>query len=448
MIRDRLDAIVDRLVRASVTERILISVGALLLSMLIGAVIVFVSGAGASCSTGLDLFGRTFCYNPLQVYYELFLGALGHPLEAGWELQNTRLATTLQQTTLLLFTGLSVAIAFRAGLFNIGTQGQLVLGGLATAAVVSAATGPAPSGLAGTLVLVPLGVGAGAIVGGLYGALPGVLKAYADANEVITTIMLNFVATGIAATLLAWRFQDPDSITAQTTPLPEYAQIPTLPFVGFDSRFGFSLLALLFALVLAVGISWLLAQTVFGYSLRVSGIQPTAAVYGGVEEKRMIVASMTLSGALGGIAGSFWVLMVHGRWLEQVPALGFDGIAVSVLAGNNPLGVGAAAFLFGVLDSGSGAVQSATSVPPDLVGIISGLVVLFVAMPEFFRMLGRHTGLGTDRTAVATDGGSSTDPDTEEMRPTEHGTASAGDDEDGAGHERTDESERDRGGDR
>lgn len=405
MIRDRLDRIVDRLVRASVTERLLISTGALVLSILIGGVIVFVSGAAGSCASGLELFGQTFCYNPLQVYYELFLGALGHPLEAGWELQNVRLATTLRQTTLLLFTGLSVAVAFRAGLFNIGTQGQLVLGGLATAVVVSAATGPMPTGLAGTLLLIPIGVAVGAVVGGLYGAIPGALKAYADANEVITTIMLNFVATGVAATLLSWRFQDPDSITAQTTPLPEYAQIPTLPGVGFEARFGFSLLALVFALALAIGIAWLLTQTSFGYSLRISGVQPGAAAYGGVEQKRMIVASMTLSGALGGIAGAFWVLMVHGRWLEQVPALGFDGIAVSVLAGNNPLGVGAAAFLFGVLDSGSGAVQSATAVPSDLVGIISGLVVLFVAMPEFFRMLGRRTGLGTDQ-PVATDGGS------------------------------------------
>jgi nucleoside ABC transporter membrane protein len=329
----------------------------------------------------------------------------------GWEPRNFRLARTLQRTTLLLFTGLSVAIAFRAGLFNIGTQGQLVLGGLATAVVVSAASGPVPAGVVGTLVLIPVGVLVGAVVGGVWGAIPGALKAYAGANEVITTIMLNFVATGIAATLLSWRFQDPNSLNPQTSSLPDYATIPTIPSIGFDPQLGFSLLALMFALLLAVGIAWMLTQTAFGYSLRVSGVQPAAAAYGGVEGKQMIVASMTLSGAVGGVAGSFWVLMVHGRWLENVPALGFDGIAVSVLAGNSPLGIGAAAFLFGLLDSGTGAVQITTSVPPDLIGVISGLVVLFVAMPEFFRLLGRYTQLGTQTDeAVTTDGGTPVGP--------------------------------------
>ena len=420
MIGDRLNDIVDRLAGASATERLLISGGALVMSVLIGGVIVFISGVAGDCSTGLELFGQTFCYNPLEVYYELFLGALGHPLEAGWQPQNFRLARTLQRTTLLSLTGLSVAIAFRAGLFNIGAQGQLVLGGLATAVVVPAVAGPAPAGIAGMLVLVPVGVLIGAAVGGVWGALPGVLKAYADANEVITTIMLNFVATGIAATLLSWRFQDPNSNNPQTSPLPEYATVPNVPAIGFDPQQGFSLFALVFALALAAAIAWMLTQTAFGYSLRVSGVQPAAAAYGGVEGKQMVVASMTLSGAVGGVAGAVWVLMVHGRWLESVPALGFDGIAVSVLAGNSPLGVGAAAFLFGLLDSGTGAVQSGTSVPPDLVGIISGLVVLFVAMPEFFRLLGRYTQLGTrDEGAVATDGGT-------ELPPT--GTATAGTD--------------------
>lgn len=420
MIGDRLNDIVDRLAGASAIERLLISGGALVMSVLIGGVIVFISGVAGDCSTGLELFGQTFCYNPLEVYYELFLGALGHPLEAGWQPQNFRLARTLQRTTLLSLTGLSVAIAFRAGLFNIGTQGQLVLGGLATAVVVPAVAGPAPAGIAGMLVLVPVGVLIGAAVGGVWGALPGVLKAYADANEVITTIMLNFVATGIAATLLSWRFQDPNSNNPQTSPLPEYATVPNVPAIGFDPQQGFSLFALVFALALAAAIAWMLTQTAFGYSLRVSGVQPAAAAYGGVEGKQMVVASMTLSGAVGGVAGAVWVLMVHGRWLESVPALGFDGIAVSVLAGNSPLGVGAAAFLFGLLDSGTGAVQSGTSVPPDLVGIISGLVVLFVAMPEFFRLLGRYTQLGTrDEGAVATDGGT-------ELPPT--GTATAGTD--------------------
>ncbi|WP_247001775.1 ABC transporter permease [Halosolutus gelatinilyticus] len=402
--KERLDRLLERLVRASVLERIVISLAALLAAVLVGGVLVFVSGGFASCRAGLDLAGRTFCYNPMQVYYELFLGALGHPLEGGWSPTNYRLATTLQQTTLLIFAGLSVAVAFRAGLLNIGTQGQLVIGGLATAVTVVYAAAIVPGGFVGTIVLIPLGVLAGAVVGGLYGAIPGILKAYADANEVITTIMLNFVAVGVTSTLLSWRFQDPNSSTSKTRSVPEYAEIPTIPHVGFE-RMDFSLLALGFAVALILGIAWLLARTSFGYELRTSGIQPAAAAYGGVDEKRMTVASMTLSGALGGISGAFWVLMVHGSWRENVPSIGFDGIAVSVLAGNNPIGVGAAALLFGVIKSGQRSIGTATNVPPELVGILSGLIILFVAMPEFFRLLGRrYVDVGSPE-PVRADGG-------------------------------------------
>ena len=407
--RQRLKTLIERLIRASILERIAISIAALFASILVGGVLVFVSGAFASCQTGLNLAGWTFCYNPVQVYYELFLGALGHPLEGGWSPGNHRLATTLQQTTLLIFTGLSFAVAYRAGLFNIGTQGQLVVGGLATAVTVVYASLVVPSGVVGTVVLIPIGVLAGAVAGGFFGAIPGALKAYADANEVITTIMLNFVALGITSTLLSWQFQDPDSANPQTERVPAYAEIPNIPLVGFSSRANFSLLALAFAVALMIGIAWLLARTSFGYELRTSGVQPEAAAYSGVDEKRMIVTSMTLSGALGGIGGALWVLMQHGRWLESVPPLGFDGIAVSILAANNPLGIGASAFLFGVLDSGSSAIGTATAVPPELVGILSGLIILFVAMPEFFRMIGTRYVDVSSSDPVRADGGEPAD---------------------------------------
>jgi general nucleoside transport system permease protein len=407
--RDALERLLGRLVRATVIERVAISVTALFASILVGGVLVFVSGGFASCRTGLDLAGWTFCYNPMQVYYELFLGALGHPFEGEWALRNYNLASTLERTTLLIFTGLSVAVAFRAGLFNIGTQGQMIVGGFATAVTVLYAALILPGGFFGTVVLIPLGVLAGAVGGGLFGAIPGALKAYADANEVITTIMLNFVAIGITSTLLSWQFQDPESTTPQTERLPEYAEIPHIPVIGFEGTADFSLLALGFAIALMIAIAWLLARTSFGYELRTSGVQPKAAAYGGVDDKQMVVASMTLSGALGGIGGAFWVLMVHGRWLESVPDLGFDGIAVSILAGNNPLGVGAAALLFGILDSGAQSISTATDVPPELVGILSGLIILFVAMPEFFRLLGgRFVDLDESR-PVRADGGESED---------------------------------------
>lgn len=390
-----------RLTETSAAERVLISVAALVASILVGVVVVLVSGMAADC-------GATFCYDPFEVYYELFFGAIGgNPLAGGWELTNYDVATTLQTATLLIFTGLAVAVSFQAGLFNIGTQGQLVFGSLATAVAVLWADSFLPGGFLGTLLLISVGILAGAVVGGLYGAIPGVLKAYADANEVITTIMLNFVAVNISSVILSSYFQDPNSNNPQTSPIPEYAEIPHLPVIGFEERIDFSLLALGFAVALIVIIYYLLRHTSFGFDIRTSGEQPEAATYSGVNAERLVVSAMTLSGALAGIGGAFWVLMVHGRWLENVPSLGFDGITVSILAGNNPLGVGFSALLFGVLNSGAGSIDTATDVPPDLVGILNGLIILFVAMPEFFRMIGDR--FVTDEPApVATDGG---DPD-------------------------------------
>jgi simple sugar transport system permease protein len=413
-LRDRaLDAL-ERLVEASAAERALVSLASLVASILVGVVIILVAGRTTTCEQAAfvlanprpfgapELFRVGFCYNPVAVFDSLFLGALGDPFEPGWDPLNRQMASTLRETSILVFTGLSVALAFRAGVFNIGTQGQLVVGALATAVSVLWASALV-SGLVGTVLLVPFGIVVGAAFGGLYGAIPGALKAYADANEVVTTIMLNFVATGLALYLVQEVFS-PGGDASRTAPLPEYALFPPLLF---DSRFSFSVLALLFGFVAAGGVYVLLSRTVFGYDLRASGIQPSAAEYGGVDAKRTVVASMTLSGALGGIGGAVYVLMVLGRFQSNVPAYGFDGITVAILAGNNPLGVGFAALLFGVLKSGSSVVDIATNVPPELVGVLRGFIILFVAMPEFFRLLGRRA-FPRDRTpgeTVAADGG-------------------------------------------
>jgi simple sugar transport system permease protein len=374
-----------------------------------------------------------FCFDPVQVFDRLFLGALGDPIQEDWQLLtvgfdpfvfyfdlnpfaadysplNAQMAVTLRQTTVLVFTGLSVAIAFKAGIFNIGSQGQLVVGGLATAVTLLAAegavTGALGQGLGAVLVLVPLGVLVGALVGGFYGAIPGALKAYAEANEVITTIMLNFVATGVVFFLVSNYFRNPDSQAVETAPL---GSASTFPPLLFEARDDFSLVALLFGVALMGALYYLLEYTSFGYDVRTSGIQPEAAEYGGVDAKRTIVSSMTISGALAGIGGAVYVMMILGKYQTGVPAFGFDGITVSILAGNNPLGVGFAAFLFGTLKSGSTVVQFATDVPPQLVAVLRGLIILFVAMPEFFRMIGRRlASVGGRRqdsgVAVATDG--------------------------------------------
>jgi len=434
-VRDRGRRALERLVEASATERILISVAALVLSIGVGTLIILAAGRMTSCQSaafvlthptpfGLPrLFSMGFCFDPVTVFDRLFFGALGDPFKRGWgpltpfqggpldpfregyELLNPQMAVTLRETTILVFSGLSVALAFRAGIFNIGTQGQLVLGALGTGLSVLWAVPYVPAGIVGTVVLVTLGLLVGAVVGGIYGAIPGALKAYADANEVITTIMLNFVATGVAFFLLANYFRNPNSQAVETTPVPDYALIPPLVF---ESRDDFSFVALGLGVVLVLGIYYLLERTSFGYDVRTSGLQPDAAEYGGVDAERTVVYSMALSGALGGIGGAIYVLMILGKFQTGVPAYGFDGITVSILAGNNPLGVGFAAFLFGTLKSGSTVVQFATDVPPQLVGVLRGLIILFVAMPEFFRMLARSIGAGSEPQprAVAADGGS------------------------------------------
>ena len=316
--RDRARDALERLVDASTAERALISLASLVLAILVGTVIILVSGRMTTCSPAdaAYYFGVGFCYDPITVYDRLFLGALGDPLRAGWSPLNSQLAVTLRETTVLIFTGLSVAIAFRAGIFNIGTQGQLVVGALATGLGVLWAS-PFVSGVVGTLLLIPLGLAIGAAFGALYGAIPGVLKAYADANEVITTIMLNLIATGVTLYLVSDVFKDPNSQANQTVPLPDYA---TFPSVLFGPSTDFSLVALLLGVLALVALAYLIKRTTFGYDVRTSGLQPEAAEYGGVDSKKTIVASMMLSGALGGIGGAMYVLMILGKFQTGVPA--------------------------------------------------------------------------------------------------------------------------------
>jgi simple sugar transport system permease protein len=428
--------LLQRLIDASRVERILIALAALAMSVLVGAVLLLGSGAAATCREAAYVVSLPgiegpvrFCYDPIDVYAELFLGAVGHPLHGGtWDPFNFRMAVTLRETTLLIFTGLSVAIAFRAGLFNIGTQGQLVLGGLGTALAVIAAGPFVPGGIVGSLILIPLGILVGAVVGGGWGAVPGALKAYTGANEVITTIMLNTVAANVAFFLVATYFVPPGTANTQTADIPAAATIPNLP-IGFDPRNNFSLVGLLLGIAFVVVVFYLFTRLAFGYDLRTSGLQAAAAEYSGVDAKRMTVGSMTLSGALGGVGGAMYVMMVEGKWLTQIPSLGFDGITVSILAGNNPLGVGFAALLFGVLKSGALAVDFATEVPKQLVGVLRGLIILFVAMPEFFRFAGARfvdTGSGGDPDPVEESG---SDDDADAGTPGATATPAGGEDD-------------------
>jgi ABC-type uncharacterized transport system permease subunit len=408
---------VRRLLNASRRERLAISGIALVLSVIIGMLFVFVSGGVASCRGDaavlaltwggsqiyfldmamrlpLDFFGVTFCYNPVKIFEVMITGSL---------FDTFGLASTLQATTLLLLAGLSVAISFRAGLFNIGTQGQFILGALAAGVVAQLVSESFSASLVGTVAVIGSGVLAAVIVGGIWGAIPGILKAYADANEVITTIMLNIIAAGIAVPFVRDIIGNSN---IQTDTIPSWGMFK--PIVA-PAGARFSILVFLGAIGLVVVFWFILNYSSFGYNLRVSGIQPDAAEYSGVDAKRVVVSTMTIAGIFGGLAGAAFVLMAQPYWSDALPGYGFDGITVSVLAANSPAGIIPAAFLFGVLRSGTIALQLATDVPPAIVDVLRGIIVLLVAMPEGIRLLARRAGMGESDEAGEVSGVSADD---------------------------------------
>ena len=356
----------------------LLSVAAVGVAVVIGMGVILAAGYAATCQTAnFSVIGVSFCYDPISVYSVLLNGAFGSTFNV---------ALTLQQMTLLLFTGLSFAVAYKAGLFNIGAQGQFVLGALATTVAVLWLAPLTPGGLAGRALLLPAGLLAGVVVGGLYGLLPGVLKARFDTNEVISTLLLNFIATAVAFVLVDRFFNDPSIQGTLTRPIPSEATVS--PWL-FPQSTNFALSMFVFSLLTVAAFYLLLQRTTIGYDIRALGTQSKAAVFGGVDADFTTVFSMTLAGAVAGIGGAIYVMMVIGRWQSGLPSLGFDGIAVSVLAGNNPIGLIPSGLLFGILKSGSQAIEFQLGVPRQLIGVLRGLIILLVATPELFRILGR-----------------------------------------------------------
>ena len=355
-----------QLVDASVAERLVIALAALVASLLLGGAIVLAAG-----------------HNPVTVVLFLIYGAIGTP---------GQVAFTLRKATMLVLAGVAVAIAFRANVFNIGVQGQLVVGGFATAMTILWLAPYLPAGGLAGLVLVACGLVAGVGGGAAYAALPGAMKAYADANEVVTTIMLNFIATGVLFVLVDGPLKDPEAAAPKTLNFPDYAGFPSLLGVS-DS---FSLVGLAIALAAVVVVYVVMTTTRFGYDLRTTGYQAAASAYSGVDPERTVVSTMVASGMVAGLAGAVYVVMVVGYFQDPgvFPTFGFDGIAVSLLAANNPLGAVPAGLLFGALSSGRQFVDVNLDVPKELIDGIVGLIVLFVATPELFRHLGRRAGLG------------------------------------------------------
>jgi general nucleoside transport system permease protein len=298
-----------------------------------------------------------FRSNPLAAYGALLQGGLGSA---------QGVAETLVQATPLLFAGLGVAIAFRAGLFNIGAEGQLVVGALCAAVAGAALHLPKP-------IEVPLCLMAGMAGGAAWSSIAGILRARFGASEVITTIMLNYVAFLGANYLVAGPLRGVQA-APETAEIAHTAQLA--PLIA-DTRLT---AALPLAIVTALLLAWWLRRTVAGYELRAVGRSERAARYAGINVAGTIVKAMALSGALAGLAGATEVLgLVHRFNAQLSPGYGFTSIAVALLANSNPIGVIVSALFFGLLQNGALSMQALAGVPKDLVSVVEGLVILFVA---------------------------------------------------------------------
>jgi len=300
--------------------------------------------------------------SPIDGFTALFVGALGGRNEIG---------ETLVATTALLFPALGICLAFRAGLFNIGAEGQLLVGALCAGALGAALTVPGPLGI--FLMLV-----AGAIGGGMWGAIAGWMKARFGANEIIATLMLNFVAAAFALELVSGPLRGPLAAGAETAWLePKYWLPALLPGTRLS-------IALLFALALAVLLQWVLARTVFGYDLRASGEAPEAARRSGINLGRITWLALTLSGAIAGVGGATIVSGELHRFNTQLsPGYGFTAIAVALVGDLQPLWICLAAFGFGILESGGLAMQASAQVPKDAIHVIEGLIIFVLAARRY-----------------------------------------------------------------
>ena len=342
---------------------LLIPLLALLAALLAGAIVMLLSGD-----------------DPLAAYSGLFQGAFGDG--KGWD-------RTIRKTIPLILTGLSVAVAFKVSLFNIGASGQFVIG-----SIFAVAVGINFEGLP-IFIHLPLALTAGIIGGMIWGAIPGILKVYTGAHEVIVTIMLNYVAALFASwTVYAGgtQGQTPGPLwdrtagaISETPDVLASAQIPWLFGAPYRVHYG-----VFIALAAAVFIWWLIFKTPLGFEMRTVGHNMKAASYAGIRVNVTIILTMAIAGGLAGLAGAIETLGLNHKFAPEFGgAVGFDGITVALLGQTHPFGVLLAAFMFGALDGGATKMQFESGVPADIIQIIQALVLAFVAAPLIIRMIFR-----------------------------------------------------------
>ena len=350
-------------------NRFIYTILAIVLGIIIGSIILLISGT-----------------NPVEAYKVIFLGAFGKPKYISW---------TIVKAVPLILTGLSVAFAFNTGLFNIGAEGQYIVGSIGALVVgLLLDLPPIIHGLVALLV--------GALCGYLWGAIVGILKAKFQVNEVISSIMMNWIAFYLSNYLLS--FPILRSIESDNSyPIKQSASIK-IAGAWKMSESGRAYLAqhkflkdilnpplnfgIIIAIIAALIVWYILKKTTLGYELRAVGFNEKAAEYGGIDINKSIVKSMGIAGILAGLAGAITVLGVSGDIgiMAAQEGYGFDGMAVALIAGNNPLGTIPAALLYAGLTYGGGKLTTIGTYS-EVVNIIIGIMILFIAMPKLLDMI-------------------------------------------------------------
>jgi ABC-type uncharacterized transport system permease subunit len=341
-----LKPLIDRLIESKY-QKLYFSAFAIILAFLVGAIVILINKQ-----------------NPLLAYLALFQGAFGKPY---------KIANTLQRAVPLTLTGLSVAVAFKAGVWNIGSEGQLYLGAFAAAWV-----GFTFSGLS-WILLIPLAILAGIIGGGIGGFIPGIMKARYDMHEVITTIMLNSVCILFTGYLVNYPFKAAQGQLGATEKIALVARLTRLVRLSKLNS------GIFFTIGIVVLMYYLMRKTSIGYEWKMLGENLLFARYIGMNSGRQIVVVMIMSGALAGIAGTFEVLGVHYRFIETIsPGYGYDGILIAMIAMYHPLGVVLVALMFGALKVGALPMEQFSNVPSELIDVLQSIIILFVAAETGF----------------------------------------------------------------
>jgi general nucleoside transport system permease protein len=363
--------------RRSVPARIWATAGLPLISILLGLVV------GAIVILGSELLLPDHVFDwalPITAYAALIEGSVGSV---------NAIVNTLVETVPLVLAGLSVALGFKAGLFNIGAQGQFLMGALAAVAVGVLVAAQPP------IVAIPIAIVAGILGGAAWGFIPGILKAVSGAHEVVTTIMLNYVAISV----LAWAVSGPLKVPGSPSPITHDVGNAAFPIlIGTNGHLG-----IVIALGMVFLVRWLLDRTTLGFEIRTVGANPDAARYAGMRPKRLIVLTMSMCGALAGLAGTCIVLGVtHEMTSSFGTTVGFDAIAVALLARSNPIGIIFSGLLFGAMRAGAGLMQIDASIPPELIDVIQATILLFLVigpvLTRVFRLRGVSGNLGATDT--------------------------------------------------